>query len=72
MGGTANALSTVLTTSSSLSLMVFCLLYTPCAAAIASIRRELGNRDAITVVISQCVIAYIVAYAVYNISIAIF
>jgi len=58
-------LSTILTTASALSLMVFCLLYTPCVAAIAAIRRELGNRDAVTVVVAQCAIAYIVAAAVY-------
>lgn len=72
MGGTSHALSAILTTASSLSLMTFCLLYTPCAAAIASIRRELGGRDALTVVIAQCLIAYAVALLVYNIAIGIF
>ena len=48
-----------------LSFLVFCLLYTPCAAAIASIRRELGTRDAISVIIGQCLIAYLVAYIVF-------
>ena len=47
--------------------LVFCLLYTPCVAAIASIRRELGNRDAVTVVIFQCLIAYVMALFVYQI-----
>ena len=50
-----------------LSFLVFCLLYTPCVAAIASIRRELGNRDALTVVVFQCVVAYIVAFLTYQI-----
>jgi ferrous iron transport protein B len=61
-------LSQVLSVASCLSLLVFCLLYTPCAAAIATIRRELGGRDAIAVVIAQCVIAYIVAFIVYQIA----
>ena len=44
--------------------LVFCLLYTPCVAAIASIRRELGSRWAWRIVISQCVIAWICAFVV--------
>ncbi len=69
--GEGIALQDVLTTASALSLMVFCLLYTPCVAAIAAIRRELGNRDALTVVIAQCAIAYIMALAVYQIALAV-
>ena len=48
--------------SSVLPLLVFCLLYTPCVAAIASIRRELGRRWALGVIINQCVIAWICAF----------
>ncbi len=44
--------------------LVFCLLYTPCVAAIASIRRELGSRWAWRIVISQCVIAWICAFVI--------
>ena len=43
-------------------LLVFCLLYTPCVAAIATIRRELGGRWALFVVVMQCVIAWLCAY----------
>jgi ferrous iron transport protein B len=46
------------------SLLTFCLLYTPCVAAIASIKRELGCKWAIGVVIFQCVVAWIVAFIV--------
>ena len=66
MGSTTAVLTSVLTTASTVSFLVFCLLYTPCAAAIASIRSELGNRDALAVVIGQCVIAYVVALIVYQ------
>jgi ferrous iron transport protein B len=45
--------------------LVFTLLYTPCVAAIASVKRELGGKSAILVVISQCVIAWIVAFFVH-------
>ena len=61
------ALTSVISAAAAFSLMVFCLLYTPCAAAIASIRRELGNRDAIIVVCGQCAIAYVVALIIYQI-----
>ena len=66
-GSDPDALASILTTAGTLSFLVFCLLYTPCVAAIASIRRELGNRDAVTVVIFQCLIAYVMALFVYQI-----
>mgnify|MGYP002514048608 CR=1 FL=1 len=46
------------------SLLVFSLLYTPCVAAIAAVKRELGGRWAVTVVVLQCVIAWIMAFLV--------
>ena len=46
------------------ALLVFCLLYTPCVAAIASIRRELGRNWAVGVAIFQCVVAWLTAAAV--------
>ena len=45
-------------------LLVFCLLYTPCAAAVASIKRELGGKWAWSIVLFQCVIAWAAAFAV--------
>ena len=54
----------IITPLSAIALLVFCLLYTPCVAAIASIRRELGGRWAFTVVVFQCVLAWVVALAV--------
>ena len=59
------ALSAVLTQIGALSFLVFCLLYTPCVAAIASIRRELGRGWAALVVLLQCAIAYIAAFLVH-------
>ncbi|MBR4195402.1 MAG: ferrous iron transport protein B [Synergistaceae bacterium] len=53
--------SSVLSSVSAASLLVFSLLYTPCAAAVASIRREMGGKWALGVVIWQCVIAWIAA-----------
>lgn len=54
----------VLTTASAASLLVFSLLYTPCIAAIAAIRRELGSLWAASVLVGQCVIAWVVAFGV--------
>lgn len=62
--GSASALATLLAPSSALALCVFCLLYTPCAAAIACVRRELGSRWAVGVVVFQTVIAWAVAFIV--------
>ncbi len=50
---------------SAASMLAFSLLYTPCVAAVSSIRRELGSKWALGVVIWQCVIAWIAAFAVY-------
>jgi len=46
------------------ALLVFCLLYTPCVAAVAAVRRELGNKWAVAVVFGQCIIAWFAALAV--------
>jgi ferrous iron transport protein B len=62
--GTGGALGEVLTTLSAASMLVFCLLYTPCVAAIASIRRELGKKWALAVVAAQCMIAWAAAFIV--------
>lgn len=58
------SISSVLSTLDAATMMVFCLLYTPCVAAIASIRRELGRGWAAGVVVFQCVTAWVIAFAV--------
>ena len=63
--GQTAALLGCITPVSAASLLVFCLLYTPCVAAIASIKRELGSKWAAGVVIGQCVIAWVAAFVVY-------
>ena len=63
--GQTLALLGCITPVSAASLLVFCLLYTPCVAAIASIKRELGSKWAVGVVIGQCVIAWVAAFVVY-------
>lgn len=64
-GGDMSALNTLFTPFSALVFLVFTLLYTPCVAAIASVKREMGTaRSAFLVVIMQCVIAWIVAFTV--------
>ena len=58
-------LTTVLTPVAAAALLVFCLLYTPCVAAIASVKRELGGKWASLVVLGQCAIAWVCALIVY-------
>lgn len=60
------SITSILTTTSAASLLVFCLLYTPCVAAIASIKRELGTKWAMGVAVGQCLIAWLVAFAVHS------
>lgn len=56
----------VLTVATAIPMLVFCLLYTPCVAAIAAIRRELGPRWALFMMTFQCVVAWIAAFAAYQ------
>ena len=58
------SVSTAISSLSAASLLVFSLLYTPCVAAIASIKRELGVKWAAGVVVWQCVIAWVAAFIV--------
>ena len=69
-GGTDNLLL-VLSPLEAASLLVFCLLYTPCVAAIASIKRELGGKWAVGVVIGQCVIAWLCALVIRLLGLAV-
>ena len=63
--GTTTALSGLLSPLDAMALLVFCLLYTPCVAAIASVKRELGGIWACGVVIGQCLIAWLAAFVVH-------
>lgn len=62
--GSTASLQAALTTVSAAALLIFCLLYTPCVAAIAAIKRELGGRMAAFVVFTQCAIAWVCAFLV--------
>ncbi len=59
------SIETLLTAATAFALMVFSLIYSPCMAAIATVRRELGGRWALGVFCTQCVVAWIVACIVY-------
>lgn len=63
--GNTAALLTAFTPLAALTILVFCLLYTPCVAAIAAIRRELGGKWALAIVIGQCAIAWVCALIVH-------
>ena len=56
------------TTVTSISMLVFCLLYTPCVAAVAAIRRELGTKWMFFIIAFQCVVAWVVAWIAYLIA----
>ncbi len=68
--GAAGNLSVLFPPLAAASLLVFCLLYTPCVAAIASIKRELGGKWAILVVVGQCVIAWVCALVIRLVGLA--
>ena len=70
--GSAASLAGALTTISAISFLVFCLLYTPCIATIASVKRENGGRWALEMVAFQCVVAWIIAFIVRNVALLIF
>ena len=64
--GPGNAIAATIGVASGSALLIFCLLYTPCVAAIAAIRRELGRLWAFGVALGQCVIAWIFGVLVYQ------
>lgn len=65
LGGDAAALSTVFAPATAFVFLVFTLLYTPCVAAVASVKREMGTKKAAAVVVVvQCVIAWLMAFLV--------
>ncbi len=62
---------TLFNTASAVSMLVFCLLYTPCVAAVAAIRRELGTKWMLFIIAFQCVVAWVCAWIAYLIANAI-
>lgn len=68
MGNLSEALETIFTPISAVSFLVFTLLYTPCVAAVATIKREMESIwSALAVVLMQCGIAWIIAFLVYQV-----
>ena len=68
--GSSAALGAALSPAAAASLLVFCLLYTPCIAAVASVKRELGGRWAAVMVLNQCVVAWVAAFIVRMLALA--
>ena len=66
----AEGIGSMLSTLTAASLLVFSLLYTPCVAAVASIKRELGSRWALYVVLWQCGVAWVAALIVHLVGMA--
>ena len=70
--GSTAALSAALTPAQAAPLLVFCLLYTPCIAAVAAVKRELGGKWATIMVVNQCVVAWVCALLVRLVAVMIF
>ena len=70
--GSTAALTAALTPAQAAPLLVFCLLYTPCIAAVASVKRELGNKWAVIMVVNQCLVAWVCALLVRLVAVAVF
>jgi ferrous iron transport protein B len=68
--GSTEGILGVITPLSAASLLIFCLLYTPCVAAIASVKRELGGKSAAFMIVGQCTVAWICAFIVRAVGLA--
>lgn len=66
--GSTIEMVSVISAAGAMSFLVFCILYTPCVAAIASVKKELGGKWAAYVVVIQCVVAWIAALITYIIA----
>ena len=64
----AGGITSAITSAQAVSIMVFSLIYTPCVAAIASVRRELGTKWAVLLCLWQCVLAWLLALPAYHIA----
>lgn len=70
MGGDVSLLGTLFTPFTAFVFLVFTLLYTPCVAAVATVKREMGGvKAAVGTVVVQCVIAWIIAFIVHGMGI---
>ena len=69
--GSSAAFAGALTPAQAAPLLVFCLLYTPCIAAVASVKRELGGKWAAIMVANQCIVAWVCAFVVHLIALAV-
>ena len=70
--GSTAALTAALTPAQAAPLLVFCLLYTPCIAAVAAVKRELGGKWATIMVVNQCVVAWVCALLVRLVAVMLF
>lgn len=70
LGGTTSSLDALFTQGTALVFLIFSLLYTPCVAAIAAVKRELGRRWAAIVVVLQCGVAWLVSFCAAHVLLA--
>ena len=62
--GGSEGLQSALSPLTAFVFLIYCLLYTPCVAAIAAVKREAGRRAAVKMVLFQCIVAWIVAFVI--------
>ena len=67
--GSTAAIAAILDTKAAISLLIFCLLYTPCVAAIAAVKRELGVKWAAIVIVGQCAIAWLASFIAHAVGV---
>ena len=67
--GSSAVFASALTPAAAAPLLVFCLLYTPCIAAVASVKRELGSKWAAVMVVNQCLVAWLCAFVAHLIAV---
>ena len=72
LGDGIQALTAFITPVAAVSLLVFILLYTPCVAAVSAVKRELGGRWALFMVVGQCAVAWLAAFVAHLVAVLIF
>ena len=65
LGGDVSLLPTIFTPATAYAFLVFTLLYTPCVAAIATVKKETNGRTAAKLVVAQCAVAWVAAFCIH-------
>lgn len=72
LGGSGGGLETMFSPVTAFAFLIFSLLYTPCVAAVAAVKRELGRKWSVILVVTQCAVAWLAAFVAYRLGIIFF